>query len=99
LPLSSAFLAHRGWRPPVLSVFTDFLYWLSWLSRIFIKKAPSGAGKSIGASKSVFFDQKWLRFSNPPPEAGFHIPGIASSSDFRLGPIAHESNKTFFIIT
>ena len=73
LRILSEFLENWVWSPRVLSVFTDFLSWLSWPSRIFIKKAPSGARKSIGASKSVFFDQKRLRFSNSFPKNEFYV--------------------------
>jgi len=51
----SEFLENWVWSPPVLSVFTDFLSWLSWQSKIYTKKAPKGVEKSFGASNAVFF--------------------------------------------
>jgi hypothetical protein len=92
---SSLFIVHWRWSARVLLVFTDFL---SWSSRILIKKTPSGAEESIGASESVLSGEINTSFKSPSRSGG-HFPGITSSPDFQPVPIVHESNKISLIIT
>ena len=64
LPILSQFLAHWRCSPPILPIFTGFLFWPAES----VKKAPSGMQKSLGAPNVIFFAQKWLRFSSPFPK-------------------------------
>jgi len=83
LPILSDFLENWRWSPRVLSVFTDFL---SWLSRIYTKKAPSGAEKSFGASNAVFSGKIGTPFKSLS-QSWVYILGITPSPDLPLsGP-------------